>query len=105
MEPMSLFTAALGLAEPWQVTDVRFDAERGRIDFDVAYSKGSRFTCPACGAETQPVHDNRTRSWRHLNFFQYEAHMHAQGGSVLVQRVKMEASLPPDSGQSASPLV
>lgn len=77
MEPTSLFTAALGLQPPWQVTDVRFDQEAGRIDFDVAYGKGSRFTCPACEAEGQPVHDSRVRSWRHLNFFQYEAYIHA----------------------------
>lgn len=77
MEPMSLFTAALGLAEPWQVSDVRFDGEQGCIDFDVEFSKGSRFACPACAAEAQPVHDTRTRRWRHLNFFQYEAYVHA----------------------------
>jgi len=77
MEPMSLFTAALGLAEPWQAIDVRFDAERGCIDFDVEFGKGSRFACPACAAEGQPVHDTRTRRWRHLNFFQYEAYIHA----------------------------
>lgn len=77
MEPTSLFTTALGLQAPWQVTDVRFDQDAGRIDFDVAYGKGSRFTCPACEAEGQPVHDSRVRSWRHLNFFQYEAYIHA----------------------------
>ena len=53
MEPMSLFTAALGLAAPWQVNDVRLDAKHGRIDFDVAYSKGSRFACPACAAAVE----------------------------------------------------
>ena len=77
MEPMSLFTTALGLEDPWQVTEVKFDVDVGRIDFDVAYSRGSRFACPACGAEAQPVHDSRARSWRHLNFFQYDAHIHA----------------------------
>ena len=77
MEPMSLFTAALGLEAPWEVTDVRFDPEAGRIDFDVGYVRGSRFGCPVCEAEAQPVHDRRSRSWRHLNFFQYEAHIHA----------------------------
>ena len=86
MEPTSLFTTALGLQPPWQVTDVRFDQDTGRIDFDVAYAKGSRFACPACEAEGQAVHDNRTRSWRHLNFFQYEAHIHA-----AVPRVRCSA--------------
>jgi transposase len=75
MEPMSLFTTALGLEAPWQVVDVQFDPEKGRIDFEVAFGKGKRFTCPACAAEAQPVHDSRVRSWRHLNFFQYEAYI------------------------------
>ena len=29
--------------------------------------------CPACGAGEQPVHDRLRRSWRHLDFFQFEA--------------------------------
>ncbi len=41
-----LFTTALGLTAPWEVTDVRFDPEAGRIDLDVAFAKGSRFACP-----------------------------------------------------------
>ena len=72
-----LFTAALGLSAPWEVTDVRFDPQAGRIDFDVRFARGSRFGCPACGAEGQAVHDTRERSWRHLHFFQYQAFIHA----------------------------
>ena len=30
-----LFTSALGLQTPWQVVDVRFEQEQGRIDFDL----------------------------------------------------------------------
>lgn len=78
MEPLSLFTVALGLTTPWEVGDVRFDAEAGRIDFVVAFPRGTRFTCPHCGAEHQPVHDTRERTWRHLNFFQYQAYIHTQ---------------------------
>jgi transposase len=73
-----LFTAALGLASPWSVSDVRFDATAGRIDFAIAFPAGTRFCCPACGAVNQPVHDTRERSWRHLHFFQYQAFIHAR---------------------------
>jgi hypothetical protein len=68
MEPTHLFTTALGLTAPWEVTDVRFDPEAGRIDLEVAFAKGSRFACPACGAPGQPVHDTRSRSRQHLSF-------------------------------------
>jgi len=50
----------------------------GRIDFDVTFASGSRFACPACGAEGQAVHDTRERAWRHLHFFQHQAFIHAR---------------------------
>lgn len=78
MDQTSLFSAALGLQDPWQVTAVEFDPAQGRIDFQVGFRPGSRFACPACGAADQPVHDTRERTWRHLNFFQYQAYIHAK---------------------------
>jgi transposase len=73
----SLFTLALGLSSPWHVTDVKFDPAVGRIDFEVAFSSGAKFACSACELAGQPVHDTRRRSWRHLNFFQFQAFIHA----------------------------
>ena len=73
----ALFTAALGLSAPWEVADVRFDADARRIDFEVRFAPGSRFSCPACGAGDQPVHDTRQRSWQHLHFFEHKAFIHA----------------------------
>jgi transposase len=78
MNQLALFSAALGLAEPWQVVDVGFDAAAGRIDLQVAVTPGARFACPDCGAEHQPVHDTLQRQWRHLNFFQFQAYIHAK---------------------------
>jgi transposase len=78
MNQLSLFSAALGLAAPWQVVDVRFDPKAGRIDFQVAFTPGARFACPHCGGEHQPVHDTLEREWRHLNFFQFQAYLHAK---------------------------
>lgn len=81
----ALFTAALGLSAPWEVTDIRFDAEAKRIDFDVTFASGSRFACPACGTEGQPVHDTRQRSWQHLHFFEHHAFIHAAVPRVRCQ--------------------
>jgi transposase len=80
-----LFTSALGLQRPWQVVNIRFAHEQGRIDFDLEVS-GNRLTCPACQADNQPIHDRLERSWRHLNFFQYQAFLHAP-----IPRVKCAA--------------
>lgn len=72
----SLFTAALGLRPPWSVSDVKLDTGRRRIDFEVTCT-AKRMSCPACGAAAQGVHDRVRRTWRHLDFFQYEAWLHA----------------------------
>jgi len=73
----TLFTLALGLAAPWEVTEVHFDPAQGRIDFEVGFQRGARFPCTGCGVDAQPVHDTQRRVWRHLNFFQYEAYLQA----------------------------
>jgi len=81
----ALFTSALGLLAPWAVRAVQLDTVKNRIDFDVECGH-SLLTCPACGAASQKVHDRLPRSWRHLDFFQYEAWLHAG-----VPRVKCAA--------------
>ena len=76
-EAQALFTAALGLKAPWEVVKVELDTGSNRIDFQVE-SRAKRLPCPACGKENQRIHDRQKRSWRHLDFFQYEAWLHAQ---------------------------
>ena len=71
----ALFTSALGLQPPWVVQDVKLDTAQRRIDFQIA-CQGARLACPACGASAEPVHDRLARSWRHLDFFQFEAWLH-----------------------------
>ena len=78
MAPLSLFTVAPGLPVPWEVVDVAFDPQSGRIDFHRAFAPGTRCSCPQCGAEHPPVHDTLERDWRHLNFFQFQASIHAK---------------------------
>ena len=71
-----LFTAALGLQVPWEVKSVALDTGKRRIDFEVG-CEAKRLNCPACGAADQGVHDRIRRDWRHLDFFQFEAWLHA----------------------------
>jgi len=78
MASLSLFTVALGLPAPWEVVDVAFDPQSGRIDFHRAFAPGTRCSCPQCGAERPPVHDTLERDWRHLNCFQFQASIHAK---------------------------
>lgn len=72
---IDLFTNALGLEKPWTVKDVKFDATEGRLDIYISRIKKTKVQCPVCGKEYTP-HDSKSRTWRHLNFFQYEAYIH-----------------------------
>jgi transposase len=73
-----LFRAALGLAEPWQVTRTEFDAEARRLDLHLDFRKGARFSCPDGDQPACPVHDTEPKTWRHLDFFQHQAYLHAR---------------------------
>lgn len=76
IEIESLFTSALGLSAPWRVKDVKLDTAQRRIDFELTCD-AKRLACPACGLPDQGIHDRLKREWRHLDFFQYEAWLHA----------------------------
>ena len=73
----ALFTSALGLQAPWSVSKVELDTAKRRIDFEVACD-AKKLPCPACGVNGQGVHDRIRRDWRHLDFFQFEAWLHAE---------------------------
>ena len=82
MDTSHLFTAALQLQSPWKVGSVDFrDADGGRQELHImiGFEPGARFHCPetGCREDACPVHDRRERVWRHLNFFQHKAFIHA----------------------------
>jgi len=66
-----LFEAALGIAKPWYVTGVAFDAAEKTLTISVDFVAGTRFLAPGV-AGAHPVHDTRIKHLRHLNFFQHE---------------------------------
>jgi transposase len=75
-----LFSAALGLVAPWRVARSEFDGEAGRLDLFMDFPRGSRFACPepGCAERDCVVHDTEDKTWRHLDFFQYQAYLHAR---------------------------
>lgn len=77
MQDRDLLQSALGLAPPWRVVRSEFDAARRRLDIHLDFAIGSRFACASCGVAC-PAYDTEEASWRHLNFFQHEAYLHAR---------------------------
>jgi transposase len=66
-----LFESALGIAAPWSVKSVDFDAAAKRLLVLIDFSPGTRFGVPD-EAGAHPVHDTVAKDYRHLNFFQHE---------------------------------
>jgi len=77
MNPESLFALLLGIVPPWEVVSVRFSRENKRLDIKIDFAPGSMFPCPACGTFS-PARDTTGKTWRHPNFFQYEAYLTAR---------------------------
>lgn len=85
MGESGLFTVALGLTEPWEVTRVEFDEQNSRLDLFLDFAAGARFACPAkdCAQVACPVHDTADKTWRHMDFFQHKAFLHARVPRVV----------------------
>lgn len=82
MNPELLFGIALGITPPWEVEGIEFSKENKRLDIKIGFQRGATFPCPVCGSPA-PAYDTTEKTWRHLNFFQYEAYLTAR-----VPRVK-----------------
>jgi len=78
MRDIDLLQLALGLVPPWMVAAADFDAENKRLDIEIDFKTGGRFSCPECGKAECPVHDTVKKTWRHLDFFQHQAFLHAR---------------------------
>lgn len=78
MDDVDLFQCALGLTDPWEVVGSSFDPGVKRLDLRVDFVRGAKFPCPECGHGGCPVHDSEPQTWRHLDFFQHRAYLHAR---------------------------
>ncbi len=78
-----LFEQALSINAPWFITDINFDNQNSRLDIYLDFESGSHFADET--GILSPVHDMVNKTWRHLNFFQHEYHLHAR-----VPRIKRD---------------
>ncbi len=72
-----IFTVALGIKDPWFIKDITLDNEKKRLDVHISFRRGAVFEsvnkdCPG----KYKVFDSKLKTWRHLNFFEYECYLH-----------------------------
>jgi transposase len=83
-----LFAMALGLSEPWKITEAGFSLSKAsgnkELHIHISFTPGSRF--PDKDGTLCKVHDAVPRKWQHLNFFEYPCWLYCD-----VPRIKTEA--------------
>jgi transposase len=90
-----LFEAALGISKPLYINEVIFDMEKQELHLHIDFSKGGRFACPKCGDEDLSVHDTASKTWRHLDFFQYKCYIHMRTPRVDCPECGKKLWVPP----------
>ena len=78
MDSKDLFALALGLAKPWYVVRNELDTVKRQLEIGIDFERGGTFPCPECGKTGCKAYDTEERSWRHLNFFQFETILSAR---------------------------
>jgi transposase len=76
---LAMYEEALDLVHPWQIVDRHFSKEAGRLDMFLKVDTNSTFTCSVCNTDGQRFYDldQGDQTWRHMDFFQYKAYLHA----------------------------
>jgi len=73
-----LFTRALGLQAPWILSRVTFSEEERELHLYLDFTSGGEFACPHCDRGELKAYDSHEKQWRHLDFFQHKAFLHAR---------------------------
>lgn len=66
MHDYSFYSAILGLSSKWRILNVTVDEGSGDIELHICSEKGSKFSCPTCGALKLPSGVCKAR-WLHEN--------------------------------------
>lgn len=80
MTQEQLFSAALMIRDPWFIESINFDQTKGRLDINIDFERGSTFYYEDPKEQIAgefKAYDTERKTWRHLNFFQFECYLHA----------------------------
>lgn len=82
MDSNQLFTMALNMGAQWNVVKSEFTGEPKQLELTVKFVPGTKFPDPESGVLCA-VHDTVEKSWRHLNFWQYQTVLRARVPRVI----------------------
>jgi transposase len=80
MTQKDLFAKALMVDKPWFVHEINFDQKAGKLEIWIDFERGSSFYYEDKELSVEghfKAYDTTEKTWRHLNFFQYQCYLHA----------------------------
>jgi len=94
-----IFTVALGIKDPWFIQDITLDNETKRLDVHISFRRGAVFeSVNKDFPGKHKVYDSKQKTWRHLNFFEYECYLHCRTPRIDLGEGKTELVKPPWAG-------
>lgn len=104
MTQEELFAAAIGIQSPWYIKSINLEIEKGELNIEVDFKKGSSFEY--ADEETGEIsvykaYDTSKKTWRHMNFFQYRCFLHSRIPRVKTLSGKVKQINPPWAGVSS----
>jgi len=104
MTQKDLFAKALMVEKPWFVHEISFDQNVGKLEIWIDFERGSSFYYEdkELGIEGHfKAYDTTEKTWRHLNFFQYQCYLHAWIPRVDLGNGKVRQVQAPWEGHAA----
>jgi len=104
MTQKDLFAKALMVEKPWFVHEISFDQKAGKLEIWIDFERGSSFYYEdeKLGIEGHfKAYDTTEKTWRHLNFFQYQCYLHAWIPRVDLGNGKIRQVQAPWEGHAA----
>lgn len=99
-----LFAKALLIEKPWFVEEIKFDRNAGKLEIWIDFERGSTFYYEDKELYIKghfKAYDTTRKTWRHLNFFQYQCLLHAWVPRVDLGNGKFRQVQTPWEGHAA----
>ncbi len=77
MNSREIFSLALGLDSPWEITDVDLTTDNNSVKerhLHIGFKPGAKFT--DSDGNIGSVYDTKPKKWRHMNFFEHHCYLH-----------------------------
>lgn len=93
-----IFQQALHINDPWFIKSIDFNEQEKKLDIHIDFKKGAKFSTDNEAQKAYSAYDTVVKTWRHLNFFEYECYLHARVPSVKNDDGKVALITPPWRG-------